>query len=200
LVAVNLNVASGTVTTAGSVLTNDGAGNASWQALTGGGGTYTVSPTWSNNVVCPVDGTFNNPGTNSTGASNDLNWLCSGGYATGVADGAHTPTNTSNPMLCTNGPWVLNTNTNGNLNFYCVGTTGKVTAMCSSNYTCSPNSTTTYSTSQGIYCNWNGDFDFTGQGVSTDTHIQCESNHVFSMNQGNQAQPTYVQLYNLVSY
>jgi hypothetical protein len=52
LVAVNLNVASGTVTTAGSVLTNDGAGNASWQAPTkSNGGSCVETPTVVNNAI-----------------------------------------------------------------------------------------------------------------------------------------------------
>ncbi len=43
LAATYLNVASGTITTAGSVLTNDGSGNASWQAGGGGGNSQIIS-------------------------------------------------------------------------------------------------------------------------------------------------------------
>lgn len=185
---------------AGEVLTSaDASGTVEWaQPSSVASSSYIVTPYWSDNVVCPNPGAYDNIGSNGTGAANDLQWLCnSSGYATAVANGSYTPTSTGNPMTCTNGNWTFNSNTNGNFNFYCASTTGNVIAICSSNYTCSPSSTTVYSATQGIYCNWNGDYDLTGQGVSSDTHIQCESNHVFSMNQGNQVDPTYVQEYKL---
>jgi hypothetical protein len=69
LVAVNLNVQSGAITATGSVLTNDGSGNASW--ATGGGDSDIIDSIYENTVMTSDTSFFNGTVTNATAGSID---------------------------------------------------------------------------------------------------------------------------------